>query len=540
MGSQTVCRWVGGFFFTALPTLPPLLSCGFPFSQVLFGLAVPVPSKDMLIVPSLIELNDTASLTDEVFELECIVTVKPRSEHEASLLTSEEAALRTGHLPHGLFNQLCVAAVGWSLQSAPTAQPQLGSRHATVYFGRRRVLLVRLPNEQALRLRLRKADDSAAVRLRLRLLLDEVLRRRFPTLCAHFHLHVPGAEAQLVDVHELEELSGSTAIHVPSLDESVDAAQLRRQLAVWLPPEEPTLGPTGEFHAFVSYRQTEDGEFSVDSRFADMVCDCLTARDKLVFLDKRWPSLVSGRALDTAFLLSLVNSRLIVPLISWSALRYVTALTADTQDVDYLLLEWTMAVLLQELGVRVLPVFIGTDRAADLFASRPPRARADGNGDALDEVTGKPVPDTRSVFDRLPDVVVGAVAQRLEDFFGKFAGVPIPSAVRTLTVRQVVLKLKGFGGVQLWSVETSHGGKRTAIGKLAHHWGKEEAVAELVEKALEKAPKCSVRFAEPVTTGLDPQNLEQKMLARVLSNQDQLLSDQKRHSARLDGLVAGQ
>ena len=68
----------------------------------------------------------------------------------------------------------------------------------------------------------------------------------------------------------------------------------------------------------------------------------------------------------------------------------------------------------------VFPVFVGAsdddgsdDVAADLFRCRPPRVGDDGHSNALDD-QGKPRPDDRSVFDRMPKVSVRSVVALLQ------------------------------------------------------------------------------------------------------------------------------
>ena len=486
----------------------------------------------MLIVPSLVGMNATSDPPDDFDHAErhlseCIITFERNDAPKDSLVSDYAEEVRSGHLPRGLFNQLCAAALGWSLQTAPTNVPSLSSHSAKMHFGRHPVALLQRTGEQAVRLQLKKPGVSAvALRLRLQLLLDEVLRRRFPTIRARFRLHQPTSEGSLIEVKMLEEYG------------TEDVLEIKQQLSQWFPPETPPR----EYDVFVSYRQKQGDVFTFDSRFADMLADCLAAREKVVFLDKRWPSLQEGQALDTAFLLSMVNSKVVVPLISWSALRRMTALSEES-EVDYVLLEWTMAVLLQELGVKVFPIFIGADSDENLFESRPPRASADGKRDATD-TSGMPVPDPRSVFERMPKTVVASVVKRLETFFSKYSQTATPAAVHSLTVHEVVAKLKSCDGAQLWNLSTSHAGKQSVVHELAEHWGKEEATAERLCKVLQTAKGCRVRFAETVATS--SRSLEQTLHAlekTLLSKMDAIHTEVKtlgHHlSGQLDFLIQG-
>jgi hypothetical protein len=100
----------------------------------------------------------------------------------------------------------------------------------------------------------------------------------------------------------------------------------------------------------------------------------------------------------------------------------------------------------------------------------------------------------------MPKTVVASVAKRLETFFSKFSQTATPAAVHSLTVHEVVAKLKSCDGAQLWNLGTSHAGKRSVVHELAEHWGKEEATAERLCKVLQTAKGCRVRFAETIRT----------------------------------------
>ena len=294
--------------------------------MVLFGLAVPVPSQELLIVPSLVGMNATSDPQQDIEHAdrhlsECLITFE-RSDaaHSAPLVADYSEVVSSGYLPRGLFNQLCAAALGWSLQTAPTSGLSLSSHSAKMHFGRHPIALLQRSGEQAVRLQLKKPGSSAvALRLRLQLLLDEVIRRRFPTIRARFHLHHPTSDGSLIEVKVLEEYG------------TEDVLEIKQQLSQWFPPETPPR----EYDVFVSYRQKQGNVFTFDSRFADMLADCLAAREKVVFLDKRWPSLQEGQALDTAFLLSMVNSKVVVPLVSWNAMRRMTGLTEESEVYIY-------------------------------------------------------------------------------------------------------------------------------------------------------------------------------------------------------------
>ena len=80
------------------------------------------------------------------------------------------------------------------------------------------------------------------------------------------------------------------------------------------------------------------------------------------------------------------KSCLVVPLVSWDALKRMTVL-AEGSPCDNVVLEWTLAVeLTARFGTPVYPVLIGprttgadgTTTMQNLFAARPPKLSSDG------------------------------------------------------------------------------------------------------------------------------------------------------------------
>ena len=191
----------------------------------------------------------------------------------------------------------------------------------------------------------------------------------------------------------------------------VTQAKLCRMLQPWTEPQKDDV----QIHAMISYRWGK-----TDSAMADALFDVLSARELhsqalYIFQDHR--RLKTGDNFKHSFLRAMTRSMVVLPLVSWDALKRMTTLTADS-ECDNVLLEWTLAAELAErTGLNIQPVFIGSlsvgsdgrQKMLNLFEERPPLLSDNGRTSVLDDSTGHPKPDQRSVFDRVPHVVVASV-----------------------------------------------------------------------------------------------------------------------------------
>ena len=453
-----------------------------------FGLVVPVRSKaDAFIVPALVALAQGGDRPPDVPDGALAATLhfslagSPPPEL-APVWSREDLA--SGFLPDGAFNELCGNAVGWSYHTAKMFAPLLGNGFAHVKFGKHEVLLQRhetLPCIVATFLKAANEPSALVAAIDRLMLLVRGVGSRFVNLRCNVLLDLAG------DVHQ--RLIDRTALLPSRLDTSqiydvrgqqLTATQLVARLGVFLPP----LLPPEHYGAFLCYSHIP----AFDTPFTERLADCLGAEDPLVttFLDIR--SSQHGD-LDVVCLLAQANSHVIVPVVTWNAIRRMTALRAEQHEIDYLLLEWTFALLQHKHGACVLPVFMGAsdvdgtaDPAADLFTCRPPMANADGSGNAIDLTTGAMIPDHRSVFERVPNVRIESVARSLERFYAKHELSP-PAEIRKWTARDVVEQLSQVRGV---ATASSHTGAMHQL-QIADEWGLHVAVADTVAKAVREA-----------------------------------------------------
>jgi hypothetical protein len=360
--------------------------------MVHFGLALPIRGKEKLIVVPLLAFN--GSKPPIVHEPQGalhfllhfahhvpIESVSRRTQAPTPLWTEEE--LKQGFLPVGMLHQLCVACVGWSFRTAIGFEPSLGKGHAFVRFGRHPLLLSRIEGQPQVKAQLYiDGKDGGALEVldRVRLLLPHALRH-FPNLrCS---LLIPLKDGWYADHKELKFLKKETVVvNKKELASAEKTALLLLWLCSW-----SELKTNADSHAFVSYRWTDaktpGGD---DSALADALADTLSTQEvhgqpMFVFQDKR--RLHDGDRFDLAFMSAMLNSFVIVPLVSWDALKRMTSLT-EGSPCDNVLLEWSLALELSDRFAtkKILPILLGSplmdDKGnvsmADLFTEIPLRS----------------------------------------------------------------------------------------------------------------------------------------------------------------------
>ena len=502
-----------------------------------FGLVVPIRRKEQqtYIVPALLALSEGANqppTPDDAPLAMLHFALAGQAPPDTAPVWAPEDFLPDsgGFLPDGAFFELCGAAVGWSYDTAIGFEPALGCGFARVMFGQHQLLLSRPPDGAPyITVAILNAGEiawSPAID-RLRLLVDGISSRFVNLRCTCLLplSSVDEAEKRHVERGALlaADIDGSQVYYVVGRQQ-LTTRELASRLSAYLPP----LKPPDHYGAFLSYSHVP----AFDTPFTEKLADCLGAQSPLVttFLDKRTAS--RGTDLDVVCLLAMANSRVIVPIVTWNALRRMTSLT-DKSGLDYLLLEWSFALLQHEHGAAVLPIFIGAsdadgsaDPSTDLFKARPPLARADGWGNALDDA-GRVQPDERSVWERVPDVVVDSVARSLESFYTKHEFEP-PKAIRTRTAREVVKKFAEIWGETTW-LWTTRALTRQASSMI---WG--EAQSSFLSGAAGRA-EPGVRTHELLGLGpgkVDPWGLPEAMAQRV---RQAVLNAEKRKPPELLG-----
>ena len=343
-----------------------------------FSLIVPVPSEIGLhIVPAL--LSQDAPVPSFASGAPCILLhFGFDGQQPSGELIWDEEAMADGFLPEGAFHDLCGSLVGWSHHTSKGFKAVMGCSNAFVAFGSHRIVLDHSEGSPYVSCTVDAvagvpAGELMPIAIRLGIIANRMLRRFRNLRCRLLLPLAATAPPIAVDYQLLGNENDTTTVYIGNKPRP--ASELKQRLGAWLRPSEPPAS----VDVFFSYGHISED----DARFIQQVHDCTVGNGIVAFLDQH--SLRSGEALDYSCLLGLANSKLLVPLVSWPALRRLSTLTA-TSECNYLLLEWTFMVLLEQLfGAVICPIFIGardgdgtSDPTLDLFKAKPPHASDDG------------------------------------------------------------------------------------------------------------------------------------------------------------------
>ena len=148
----------------------------------------------------------------------------------------------------------------------------------------------------------------------------------------------------------------SAAIKVGKL--KMDSKHARRFFSALL----PTDNQSGIYHIFFSYRHSEFAANAAEAVYRHLSLQVLGGKHKVeVFRDS--VALKSGLAFDKGFMQAMLQSLVVVPLITPHALERMK--TKDGLNaVDHVLLEWWLALILLDIPgypvLRIAPILCGT------------------------------------------------------------------------------------------------------------------------------------------------------------------------------------
>ena len=368
---------------------------------------------------------------------------------DSNIMTFENTA-NLGFLPRGLFERLICKAVEWCRETSAVqslqAQP-LFQDAAVLVFGNQKFRMRAFHDKNCIEVNFAQGNPLAVhQRLcdQLQQILDECMKSlRFFTVLpypAHHPQQQPGKDdvnpalssQYLVQLDYLRAISKKhTGLHAPSGEKLLGKTEIVEQYGAWLVDD--TLRE--EYDVFISYRWG-----TLDSKYTERLRDRFTIynvnadnRAVAVFLDNK--RLRDGRNFVDDFGRSLINSRIVVPVVSSDALDRMRK--HDPYHTDNVLMEWLMAIecfhSASSKVMRVLPMLFG---------------KRDSNSDAIGNLYQE------GALDEMPDIhpreTVRCALRLLQA-----NGVEPRMGVSTYTVRSILMELKTILGYCTWTAESS-------------------------------------------------------------------------------------
>jgi len=350
-----------------------------------------------------------------------------------------------GFLPRGLFERLICKAVEWcretsavqSLQSQPLFQDA-----AVLVFGNQKFRMRAFHDKNVIEVNF-TAGNPLAVHQRLSEQLQQILDECMKSLRFFTLLPYPAARhstdgddannsvlssKHLISLEYLRAMAKKhTGLNSPTGEHLLSKQQVVEQYGSWIVDD--TL--RNEYDVFISYRWG-----AMDSKYTERLRDRFSTynvgeenRAVSVFLDNK--RLRDGRNFVDDFARALVNSLIIVPVVSTDALQRMRL--HDPYQKDHALMEWFMALecfhSADSRVTRVLPV---------LFGSR------DGSSDAIGNLFAEGV--IESLPELFPKESIRTALALLEA-----NGVTPRFGVSTYTVRSIVSELKAILGFCAWT-----------------------------------------------------------------------------------------
>jgi hypothetical protein len=155
----------------------------------------------------------------------------------------------------------------------------------------------------------------------------------------------------------LQAIGTKTSAAIKVGDLTLNADHVDRRFSALL----PTANQSGTYHAFFSYRHGEFAANAAEAVYRYLTMQVLGSHKVEVFRD--CVTLKAGLAFDESFMQAMLQSLVVVPLITPDALDRMKS-AGSLNSVDHVLLEWWLAMtLLQSPGypvIRIVPIVCGT------------------------------------------------------------------------------------------------------------------------------------------------------------------------------------
>jgi hypothetical protein len=139
----------------------------------------------------------------------------------------------------------------------------------------------------------------------------------------------------------------------------VDGKLVRSRFSALL----PTANQSGTYHAFFSYRHGDFEANAAEAVYRYLIMQVLDGQQVEVYRDS--VKLKAGLAFDESFMQAMLQSLVVVPLITPHTLERIKSVDS-LNSVDHVLLEWWLAFILLDIPgfpvYRIAPILCGTVR----------------------------------------------------------------------------------------------------------------------------------------------------------------------------------
>jgi hypothetical protein len=236
-------------------------------------------------------------------------------------------------------------------QATSTEEMALSKTAAVLYFGAVSIQLDVVQHLGALRMET-KRTSALAVCLRIQAALYYVLQI-FPGL--KYEVVLPYTDSKLLRLKSIQNsLSNGKAIRT-------DGKEVNPELYEAFLPRH---GLIDHYDVFISYRSWANSKFV--SRLADVLWRTTRQNQQSIAFFYDQVGLTKGNRFDVDFCMALSRSTVAVPIMSVQAMNKFESM-ADNDAVDFVLMEWTLMLVLWECRVlsHVLPVFVGDPYSND-------------------------------------------------------------------------------------------------------------------------------------------------------------------------------
>ena len=277
----------------------------------------------------------------------CFISFYPKTTPRFDVSMRTDELERHSILPGGVYSQLLCNLVQEHQFTSLSAQ-SLSRTSSDLVFGNVKIRIDIVPHIGAIRIETAKATALRTIH-RIESIIESICHQHFTTL--QYETFLPFTDTVLLSLNWLQQMTQSHQ----RIEVNGTLFDPQGYFVELLTPPRQLLE---KYHAMISYRQRVNKIFAL--RLYDLLqnADLQGGHSVLVFLDEH--SIAVGRRFVSDFCFAISRAAIAVPLVSMGALESLQQ-AADSNEPDYLLLEWCLMLELYEMRKlkRILPLFLG-------------------------------------------------------------------------------------------------------------------------------------------------------------------------------------